>query len=104
MVKQNQTPPLKKKRIAASLFFAFILLSNLAIRSERVLGADKPAESAIAVAPAALPVRLLPKTIANFSATSEAKEYQGENLKELVGDSAAIFQEYRVVSAASRDY
>jgi len=86
------------------MFFALILLFSLAIGSERVLGADKPAESAIAVAPAALPVRLLPAKIANFSATSEAKEYQRENLKELVGDSATIFQEYRVVSAASRDY
>src|SRR5690242_11583012 len=104
MVKHNQKLSFVKKRIAASMFFALILLFSLAIGSQRVLGSDKPAESSIAVAPALLPVRLLPATISNFSATSEAKEYQRENLKELVGDAAAIFQEYRVVSAASRDY
>jgi len=91
------------------MFFALILLFGPPIGSESVFGsdnptADKPAETAIAVAPAALPVRLLPATLANFSATTEAKEYQRENLKALVGDSARVFQEYRVLSAASRDY
>ena len=38
------------------------------------------------------------------SATGEVKEFSPENLRDLVGTSSSIYEEYRVVSAASREY
>ncbi len=47
---------------------------------------------------------LLPDKLAGGKATSETKEYQADNLHELTGDETRIYQEYRLVSAASRLY
>src|SRR5215831_18354333 len=47
---------------------------------------------------------LLPDTLGGLKATSDTKQFSRDNLQEVVGDKAAIYQEYRVISAASREY
>jgi hypothetical protein len=48
--------------------------------------------------------RLLPNTLDGVKATGDIKRFSGESFRDLVGDEAAVYQEYRVGSAASRDY
>src|SRR3989442_15075403 len=48
--------------------------------------------------------RLLSDTLGGVKATSDIRRFSGDNLKELVGDQAAVYQEYRVTSAESREY
>jgi hypothetical protein len=47
---------------------------------------------------------LLADKLGGVKATSDIRRFSGDNLKELVGDQAAVYQEYRVTSAASREY
>ncbi|HJZ67089.1 MAG TPA: DUF6599 family protein [Blastocatellia bacterium] len=48
--------------------------------------------------------RLLSDALGGAKATSDIKRVSGDNLTELVAESAAVYQEYRVMSAASREY
>jgi uncharacterized protein DUF6599 len=47
---------------------------------------------------------LLPDKLAGIKATTDIKQLTRETVAELVGDKAAVYQEYRVTSAASRTY
>ncbi len=47
---------------------------------------------------------LLPDKLTGVKATSEVKQYNADNLAELVGDEATFYREYYVTRAASRQY
>src|SRR5262245_53813879 len=49
-------------------------------------------------------ISLLPDKLAGLKATSDLKQFTSDNLQELVNERAAIFREYRVTSAVSREY
>src|SRR4030095_770817 len=80
----------EKKRQAA-LAIILILVASFAI------GATEPSQPLS-------PSNLLVDKIGNIKATTDIKQLTRETLAELVGDKAAIYQEYRVTSAASREY
>ncbi|PYT02560.1 MAG: hypothetical protein DMF60_20910, partial [Acidobacteria bacterium] len=47
---------------------------------------------------------LLPDKLAGINATTDSKQLTRETVGEVVGDKEAVYQEYRVNSAASREY
>jgi len=77
-----------------------LLAITLVLIASPTLGAQLSAE----VTPVASSsfARLLPETLGGQKATSEIRETS--NLSELVGEEAAMYQEYLVTSAASREY
>ena len=50
------------------------------------------------------PASLLPVNSAGLQSTSEVKEFQADNLRDLSPEMESFFREYRVIAAASRDY
>lgn len=78
------------------------LISPLAIRAQDTTGAQKP-ETGSQIAPNP-PASLLPASLGGLPTTGDVKEFQKDNLRELAPEMEAIFREYRVVAAASRDY
>ena len=83
-----------------------VITTPLAVGAWQAPAGDKPVAGAEAVplAIASLPAKLLPVRLAGVLATSEVKEFQKDNLRELVAGAATIYQEYKVISAASREY
>ncbi len=94
-----------KSRLA-TLALIVILIAPLAAGAWQAPAGDKPVAGAEAVplATSSLPAQLLPFHLAGLLATSEVKEFQKDNLRELMAEAATIYQEYKVVSAASREY
>ncbi|MEK6406629.1 MAG: DUF6599 family protein [Acidobacteriota bacterium] len=95
-----------EKQRPAVLALILVLISPLAIGARQApAAADQPASAAVTPLVSSSPLaRLLPGSVARLKATSDIKQLAGDNLVELVGDKAAIYQEYRVTSAASREY
>lgn len=62
------------------------------------------AAEVIPVASASRSANLLADTLAGRRATGDVIQVAKDNLRELVADKAAIYREYRVISAASRQY
>ena len=91
---------------SALLAVVFILIAPLAIGAQQAPAAEKPAASVevVPLATSSSAGRLLPGYLGGVLATSELKEIQKENLRDLVSEMAPIYGEYRVVSAASREY
>lgn len=90
----------------AKLALILILTSPLAIGAQEPPAGDKPAAGGKVVtlaAPGPL-ARLLPGSLAGRKAISELKQVARDNLSDLVADKAAIYQEYLVISAGSREY
>jgi hypothetical protein len=83
-----------------------ILLAPLAVGAREAPAGDKPAASAevVPLATSNPPGQLLPFNLAGVLATSELKEFHKDSLRDLVGETATIYQEYKVISAASREY
>jgi len=90
----------------ATLALIVILLAPLAVGARQGPAVDKPAAGAevVALATSSPPAQLLPFHLAGVSATSEVKEFPKDALRELVPEAATIYQEYKVISAASREY
>ena len=85
-----------------------LLGTSLAIGAQQVSSADKQT-SAVQVTPVASSSsspfsNLLPDKLGGIKATTDLKQLSGETLAELVGDKAAIYREYHVTSAGSREY
>ncbi len=83
-----------------------ILIVPLAIRAREAPVSDRPA-AAVEVVSLASPgplASLLPDTLAGLEATSDTKQVTRDNVAELVADAAAIYREYLVTSAVSREY
>ena len=102
---RNERKHFAKGRPAA-LALMLLLTSPLAIGAQQAPAGDKPAaggEVVTVAAPGPL-ARLLPGSLAGRKATSELKQVARDRLSELVADKAAIYQEYLVSSAVSREY
>src|SRR5438270_13518779 len=87
----------------ALLAVTLILIASSLAAGAQPAGNKQP--GAAEVAPLAPPnplARLLPDTLAGQRATSEMR-WTG-NISGFVGDNAAVYQEYLVTSAASREY
>ncbi|HSE98531.1 MAG TPA: DUF6599 family protein [Blastocatellia bacterium] len=94
-----------KRKVIFSLFVLAVMLALLPAARARQQAAKPDEEqkpAAIAVAPSLS--ELLPARLAGVKATGEIRQFGRENLAGLVADSAPAFQEYRVVSALSRQY
>jgi uncharacterized protein DUF6599 len=76
------------------------------IKAEQERAGDKrPAGQAVtAVTTASSLADLLPDALAGTRATGEIKQYGRASLPEIVGDKAAVYQEYKIIQAASRNY
>ena len=88
------------------LAVALVVLLPFANRAQQVPTSEKPAAGAEAVSVAApRPViSLLPDMLAGQKATSDPRQVGRDNIVEFVAERAPIYQEYLVVSAASREY
>ena len=80
--------------------------SPLAIAAWQTPAEQKSAagESVVTLASPGPLVKLLPDTLAGLKAAGEVRQVAGSNIIELVPDKARIYQEYLVISAASREY
>lgn len=90
----------------AMLALILIVTSPLAIGAQQAPAGDKPAasEDVVTLASPGPLVRLLPDALAGHKATSDLKLVATDNIGELVAEKAAIYQEYLVISAVSREY
>jgi hypothetical protein len=95
-----------KKQPAVMLALILILISPLGIGAQQAPPAgDQASGAAVTPIASANPLaRLLPGTLAGLKATSDIKQLTRDNLVELVADKVPVYQEYRVTSAASREY
>ena len=80
--------------------FSFFVILSLSTRAQEVVTVA-PAKAA---APPLQIANLLPDKLARTKATGAVKLVARENLAELVGDQATIYQEYHVSDAAARLY
>jgi uncharacterized protein DUF6599 len=95
-----------KKSWPATPAIILILAASLAVCAQQAAPAARQAGAAevIPLASSSSPSRLLPDTLAGFKATGDIRQVERENLRDLVGDKAAVSREYLVTSAASREY
>lgn len=94
------------KNSPAMLALILMLIGPLAVGARQAPAGDKPANGA-EVVPLATPgplVKLLPDTLAGLKAASEIKQVTRDNIADLVAEKSAIYQEYLVTSAVSREY
>jgi hypothetical protein len=86
----------------ALLAATFILIASLTAGAQQAGNKQPGAAEALPLAAPSPLARLLPDTLAGQRATSEMR--QTSNLFDFVGNKAAVYQEYLVTSAASREY
>lgn len=89
-----------KVRLAMMIVF---FLPPLAIKAQAPPEKQAIAPSVTPLAASAIE-RLLPDSLAGFKATGPASLVAPDKLSELVGDKSEAYREYRVASAASREY
>ncbi len=99
---------MKRRKEFLSILFIALILAMPFIGSAQD-SSEKSAPQIITLEPtkkvAALsPAGLLPEKLGSLKASSETQERQAENLNELMIDQVAIYQEYRVIAAATRTY
>ena len=97
------------KKMRDRKIFSFVLAILLPLAIPFVIKAQQAsqgetAQPVTAVATARALAEFLPDRLAAMKATSAVKEYAGDNLAELVADKAAVYQEYLVRRAVSRQY
>ncbi|MEK6320217.1 MAG: DUF6599 family protein [Acidobacteriota bacterium] len=95
-----------EKQRPAMLTIILILAASLAVGAQQAPPSDKQAGGAevIPLSSSHPLSSLLPDRLAGIKATSDLKQLASENIVELVADKAAVYREYRVTSAASREY
>jgi len=93
---------LEKERQAV-LAIILILVTSFAAEAQQAASPDKMA-SGTEPPPSRSPSDLLPDKLGGIKAATEIKHLTRETLADLVGDKASVYQEYRVTSAASREY
>lgn len=94
------------KQRPAVLAIILILLISFGVGAQQAASPDRQA-SGTEVTPLATSnhlLSLLPDKLAGIKATTDIKQLTRENLVELVADKAAVYQEYRVAFAVSREY
>lgn len=95
---------LEKRRLAAPVII-FILLISFAVGAQQAAPTDRPTGADVTPLASSRPlISLLPDKLIGIKATTDIKQLTRENLAELVGDKAAVYKEYHVNSAASREY
>jgi hypothetical protein len=86
--------------VAALLLF----VAPFVIKAQQPSPGENPSP-ALPVAGAPRPLeQLLPDKLAGMKAASDVKQYAGDDLAELAADKAAVYQEYLVTRAVSRQY
>jgi hypothetical protein len=96
----------RKEYLTTLIIFTIFAMPFIGIAQD---GAQKSAPQIVTVetaktVPTKSPKDLLPEKLAGLKAAGDTKIFQAGNLNELAGDRARIYQEYRIVSAASRQY
>ena len=83
-----------------------ILVAAFAVGARQAPAGAKPPAAAevVPLVTSSPPGQLLPFNLAGVLATSELKEFHKDSLRDLVAETATIYQEFKVVSAASREY
>jgi hypothetical protein len=92
-----------EKQRQAVLAIILILVTSFAAGAQQAASPDKVA-SGTEPPPSRSPSNLLPDKLGGIKAATEIKHLTRETLADLVGDKASVYQEYRVTSAASREY
>lgn len=95
-----------RNKIISLAAIAALIASPFAIKAQEP-ASDSAAQSAgqvVAIRTSRPLSELLPDNLAGAKATSDIKQYPGDNLAELVADKAAVYREYAVERAASRQY
>lgn len=92
-----------RRRFLTTLSIIFLFSTPLVSVAQQT-NEQTPAIVTVEQAPSKSPADFLPEKLANTTATTEIKEYQPENLTEVVGDKTVTFQNYKVRLAASRNY
>jgi hypothetical protein len=86
-------------RVGPAILAAILVVTSpVAIRAQQALAGD-----AVSIASPGI-LSLLPDTLGGRKASSDMKRVGVENIGEIVADKAAIYREYSVVSAVSREY
>ena len=83
-----------------------ILTPPLVIGAQQAPASDSSgaATEIVSVASPGALARLLPDNLSGIKATCDIRSVSGDNIADLVADKAAIYHEYLVTSAVSRDY
>lgn len=95
-----------EKRRPAALAIMLVILIGAPVAAMAQQGPAKQArgENVMPLAPANPLTRLLPDSLGGIKAVSDIKHVVRDNLQDLAADQAAVYREYLVTSAASRDY
>jgi hypothetical protein len=91
-----------RKEILSLAAILLLIASPLVIRAQQPAPSDNP--QVIALATRRPFAELLPDNLAGVKATGEIKQYSAADLAQLIADKAAVYQEYTVARAASRQY
>ncbi|HKP85713.1 MAG TPA: DUF6599 family protein, partial [Blastocatellia bacterium] len=95
-----------RKKSLFILAALLLLVAPFVIKAQQPATGDNPSP-AVPLADAATPSsleQLLPDKLAGMKSASDVKQYARDNLAELVADKAAVYQEYLVTRAVSRQY
>lgn len=95
-----------EKQRRSVLAIILILATSFAVGAQQAASPDRQRDGTkvIPLASSRSLSSVLPDKLAGIKATTDIKQLTPETIAELVGDKAAIYQEYRVTSAASREY
>jgi hypothetical protein len=94
----------KKSLLCVLTLIISLLAAPSAVKAQDGKSSDQPQGSTLVVAARLRPlVKLLPERLAGMKASGAAKEFT-DNFTELAGERAAIFEEFHVRQAASRQY
>ena len=96
-------PSAKFTSVSAAIL---LIITPMLAHQAQPAAADQTASSVTEVATTGpgRAIGLLPDTMAGFKATGDPKSVGRDKLAELVSDKAAVYQEYLVMSAGSREY
>ena len=83
-----------------------LLVAPLIVKARQQPSSEQPAaaQEVTPVAPSRSASSVLADNLAGVNATGEVQRYSRDELERLVGDTATIYREYLVISAASRQY
>ncbi len=91
-----------RKEISSIVAILLLIASPLIIRAQQPAPSDN--QQVVAVATRRPLAEVLPDKLAGLKATGDIKQYSGDELAQLIADKSAIYQEYTVERAASRQY
>jgi hypothetical protein len=91
-----------RKEILSLAAILLLAASPLVIRAQQPTPSDNP--QVVALATRRPLTELLPDKLAGVKATGETRQYSAADLAQLIADKSAVYQEYTVARAASRQY